>query len=194
MINTMELAKQVTATGKRSGGREGRRALRAVPMASFPTLVRKIPAYQMVPDEAVELIHEESLTILEEVGCEFRDDEAIAMWKAAGADVTGTRVRIDRALLMELVAKVPSGIHPQCAQPGAHGARRRQELDLRADVWRALCARPRQQAGATARSPTSTISTSSPTWRRRCIPRARSSASRWKSRCRSGICTSSIRR
>ncbi len=43
MINTMELAKQVTATGKRSGGREGRRALRAVPMASFPTLVRNIP-------------------------------------------------------------------------------------------------------------------------------------------------------
>ena len=29
------------------------------------------------------------------------------MWKAAGADVTGTRVRIDRALLMSLVAKVP---------------------------------------------------------------------------------------
>ncbi len=107
MINTMELAKQVTATGKRSGGREGRRALRAVPMASFPTLVRNIPTYQMVPDEAVELIHDEFMKILEEVGCEFRDDEAISMWKAAGADVTGTRVRIDRALLMSLVALVP---------------------------------------------------------------------------------------
>jgi len=83
MINTMELAKQVTATGKRSGGREGRRALRAVPMASFPTLVRNIPTYQMVPDEAVELIHDESMKILEEIGCEFRDDEAISMWKAA---------------------------------------------------------------------------------------------------------------
>ena len=105
MINTMELAKQVTATGKRSGGREGRRALRAVPMASFPTLVRNIPTYQIVPDEAVELIHEESMKILEEVGCEFRDDEAISMWKAAGANVTGTRVRIDRALLMSLVAR-----------------------------------------------------------------------------------------
>ena len=107
MINTMELAKQVTATGKRSGGREGRRALRAVPMASFPTLVRNIPTYQMVPDEAVELIHDESMKILEEIGCEFRDDEAISMWKAAGADVQGTRVRIDRALLMSLVALVP---------------------------------------------------------------------------------------
>src|SRR5262249_44020523 len=37
-----------------------------------------------------------------------RDDEAIDIWKKAGADVTDTRVRIDRALLMELVSKVPS--------------------------------------------------------------------------------------
>jgi trimethylamine--corrinoid protein Co-methyltransferase len=82
--------------------------MRSAPVASFPTLVREIPVYQMVPDEAVELIHDESLKILEEVGCEFRDDEAISMWKAAGADVSGTRVRIDRGLLLDLVAKVPS--------------------------------------------------------------------------------------
>ena len=93
---------------RRAGGRLGRKVLRGIPMASFPTLVRKIPVYQMVPDEAVELIHQESLSILEEVGCEFRDDEAIALWKAAGADVSETRVRIDRALLMELISKVPS--------------------------------------------------------------------------------------
>jgi trimethylamine---corrinoid protein Co-methyltransferase len=81
-------AQSTPATARRgSGGREGRRALRAAPMASFPTLVREIPVYNLVPDEAVELIHEESLRILEEVGCEFRDDEAVATWKAAGADV-----------------------------------------------------------------------------------------------------------
>src|SRR4051812_8052730 len=101
-------AETIEPANRRSGGRLGRKALRGAPVLSFPTLVRKIPVYQMVPDEAVELIHEESLAILEEVGCEFRDDEAIAMWKAAGADVSETRVRIDRGLLMELVAKVPS--------------------------------------------------------------------------------------
>ncbi|TGQ08605.1 MULTISPECIES: trimethylamine methyltransferase family protein [unclassified Mesorhizobium] len=95
-------------THRRGGGRLGRKALRSAPIASFPTLVRKIPAYEIVPEEAVELIHEESLKILEEVGCEFRDDGAIELWKAAGADVRQTRVRIDRALLMELVSKVPA--------------------------------------------------------------------------------------
>src|SRR5690606_8984894 len=96
------------APARRGGGRVGRKALRGAPVASFPTLVRKIPVYEIVPDEAVELIHDESVKILEEVGCEFRDDEAIAMWKKAGADVTDTRVRIDRALLMDLVSKIPS--------------------------------------------------------------------------------------
>ena len=76
-------------------------------MVSFPTLVREIPVYNLVPDEAVELIHEESMKILEEVGCEFRDDDALVRWKAAGAKVVGTRVYIDRALLMSLVALAP---------------------------------------------------------------------------------------
>lgn len=102
---------QVTETPaphRRGGGRIGRKALRSAAVPAFPTLVRQIPAYEIVPDEAVELIHQESLSILEEVGCEFRDDEAISLWRQAGADVSGTRVRLDRALLMELVSKVPA--------------------------------------------------------------------------------------
>ena len=100
-------AELIEQTHRRGGGRLGRKALRSAPIASFPTLVRNIPVYEIVPDEAVELIHDELLKILEEVGCEFRDDGAIELWKAAGADVRQTRVRIDRALLMELVSKVP---------------------------------------------------------------------------------------
>ena len=40
---------------RRGGGRVGRKALRGAPVASFPTLVRKIPAYEIVPDEAYSL-------------------------------------------------------------------------------------------------------------------------------------------
>ncbi len=39
------------------------------------------------------------------------------MWKEAGADVKGYRVRIDRALLMELVSKVPSEFTQHARNP-----------------------------------------------------------------------------
>jgi trimethylamine--corrinoid protein Co-methyltransferase len=96
-----------SGSAKRSGGREGRRQMRAAPAACFPVLESKIPVYEIVPAEAIELIHLESCKILEEIGIEFRDDEAAGMWKSAGADVRGYRVRIDRAQLMELVGRVP---------------------------------------------------------------------------------------
>ena len=111
MVDTRELLDKgpvASGSARRAGGREGRKQLRAIPVPSFPTLVRNIPVYDILAEEAVELIHEESCRILEEVGIEFRDDAAAAMWKAAGASVSGYRVRIDRAQLMELVAKVPS--------------------------------------------------------------------------------------
>jgi trimethylamine---corrinoid protein Co-methyltransferase len=100
-----------------TGGRDARRALRAAPQISLPTLVREIPTYELLPAEAVELIHNESLKILEEVGCEFRDDQAPAQWKAAGADVRGTRVRIDRGLLMELISTAPSEFTQHARNP-----------------------------------------------------------------------------
>ena len=56
MVNVSELSKQVSASGRRAGGRDARRVQRAAPMASFPTLTRKIPVYDLVPDEAVELL------------------------------------------------------------------------------------------------------------------------------------------
>jgi trimethylamine---corrinoid protein Co-methyltransferase len=105
MLAALEI---VTPHARRSGGgRDGRRAMRAAPQVCLPTLVRNIPTYEMLPDEAVELIHDESMKILEEVGCEFRDDEAPVQWKTAGAHVDGTRVRIDRELLMGLISTVP---------------------------------------------------------------------------------------
>ena len=80
--------------------------LEAVPVM-LPTLVRNIPLYEILNAEGVELIHEASMKILEEVGIEFRDDEAIDYWKQAGAAGDGYRVRIQREMLLKLVAKTP---------------------------------------------------------------------------------------
>jgi trimethylamine--corrinoid protein Co-methyltransferase len=92
----------------RRGGRAARREARVAPqIRAFPVLERKIPVYEILDAERLELIHEASLAILEEIGIDFRDDEAVGMWRAAGAEVERYRVRIPRTLLMDLVAKNP---------------------------------------------------------------------------------------
>ncbi|MEM9843537.1 MAG: trimethylamine methyltransferase family protein [Pseudomonadota bacterium] len=69
---------------------------------------RRMRPLDVLDQDAIERIHKASAAILEDVGIEFRDATAIEHWRAAGADVTDQRVRIDRALLMELVNKAPS--------------------------------------------------------------------------------------
>ncbi len=72
------------------------------------SLDRNIPLYELLPQETVEMVHDASMGILEEVGIEFRYDEAISIWSDAGADIDGTRVRIPRELLMKLIASAPT--------------------------------------------------------------------------------------
>jgi len=95
--------------GRVRQGRDARAAKRRTPVRTWlPELERKIPWVDLLSDEQVRTIHEASMDVIEEVGVEFRCEDAIAMWKAAGASVDGVRVRIDRELLMELVGTAPS--------------------------------------------------------------------------------------
>ncbi len=59
--------------------------------------------------EQVEQIHAASLAILERTGVEFQDDETLALWRAAGAEVDQTtqRVRLAPELVLRLVALAP---------------------------------------------------------------------------------------
>ena len=65
---------------------------------------------EILSDEQLHRIHEASLTVLEEIGINFLLDEAREILKKAGADVEedGTRVRFDRELILESIAKAPS--------------------------------------------------------------------------------------
>jgi trimethylamine--corrinoid protein Co-methyltransferase len=58
----------------------------------------------------VEQVHNASMRILEETGMLFMDAEALELWQRAGArvDHASQRVRIDRGLLMTLVARAPA--------------------------------------------------------------------------------------
>jgi trimethylamine--corrinoid protein Co-methyltransferase len=100
---------QVSQAGhaRRPSGRDAKRAARtARAAASVPYIERKIPYYEILTDEGLELLERNADTILEEVGIDFRDDaEALAIWQAAGADVRGERVHFPRGMCRTLVQR-----------------------------------------------------------------------------------------
>ncbi len=97
--------------GRRSGGREGRRAARAAHAPEHAAfLTRSIRPYELVTDEGLELLEHNADTILAEVGVDFRDHpRALNLLGDAGADVDGQRVRFPRGLCRQIV----SGSAPQ---------------------------------------------------------------------------------
>ncbi len=83
----------------------------------LPSLKRSLPLVEPMMPEQVEKIDDASMSILEEVGVVFRDPIALADWKTAGADVQDERVRLDRALVRELIASIPSEITLHARDP-----------------------------------------------------------------------------
>ncbi|MFO1058582.1 MAG: trimethylamine methyltransferase family protein [Dongiaceae bacterium] len=104
----MASAERSEAGGRRGrGGADARRAARSRPkLQALPFIIRKIPLTEVLGEEGLALIERNADTILEEVGIEFRDDEeALQLWRAAGADVKGTRVRFPRGLPRSIIQK-----------------------------------------------------------------------------------------
>ncbi|MEP6624698.1 MAG: trimethylamine methyltransferase family protein [Acidimicrobiia bacterium] len=93
------------ARGRRSGGRAGRQAARAAHVvAREPFLTRAITPYELVSTEGLETLEHNADTILEEVGIEVHDHQvAIDLYRSAGAEVSGTRVRFPRGLCRQIV-------------------------------------------------------------------------------------------
>jgi trimethylamine--corrinoid protein Co-methyltransferase len=90
---------------RRSRGRDAKRASRAQNQMEVSAFIeRKIPYFDYLGSESIELIEHNADTVLEEIGIEFRDDpEALALLEAAGADVQGERVRFPRGLCRSII-------------------------------------------------------------------------------------------
>ncbi|WP_151703928.1 trimethylamine methyltransferase family protein [Nitrincola alkalilacustris] len=87
----------------RGGGRRSERGA-AQAVAAAPYATRQIPYYEVINEEGLALIEHNADTILEEIGIDFRDDEeALQIWRDAGADVQGERVRMPRGLCRQLI-------------------------------------------------------------------------------------------
>jgi trimethylamine--corrinoid protein Co-methyltransferase len=103
----------------RGGGGAARRAERSA--VSFETaryIERNIPNFEILNDEALEIIETNAATVLEEIGVNFPDNPgALELWRDAGAEIDGERVRIPRGLARKLCATAPSKIIQHARNP-----------------------------------------------------------------------------
>ncbi|MCL3883644.1 trimethylamine methyltransferase family protein [Marivita sp. GX14005] len=107
------------AIRRRGGGGASRRAARSA--VSFETarfIERKIPNFEILTEEALEIIEANAETVLEEIGVNVVNNPgALDLWREAGADVTGERVRIPRGLARKLCATAPSSYTQHARNP-----------------------------------------------------------------------------
>ncbi|HXJ64523.1 MAG TPA: trimethylamine methyltransferase family protein, partial [Actinomycetota bacterium] len=91
-------------SGRRSGGRAARQAARLHAVAEkVPFITRTMAPFEVLSDEGIELIERNADRILQEIGIEFRDPEALQTLQDAGADVDGERVRFPAGMCRETV-------------------------------------------------------------------------------------------
>lgn len=90
---------------RRSGGREARRISREVKIEQIrPFIERKIPYYELLDDAGLELIEKNADTVLEQIGIDFKEfPQALELFKAAGADVKGDRVRFPQGMCRSII-------------------------------------------------------------------------------------------
>ena len=76
----------------------------------FRELRNPLAPTEFLDEAQLDKLHEASMQILEEIGIDFFDAEALSLWEKAGAKVDhkSRHVWIDRNLLLGLVAKAPS--------------------------------------------------------------------------------------
>ena len=101
-----------TASRRRSrgGGGAARRAERtSVNFETAKYIERKIPLFNILNDEALEIIEINAEAILEEIGVNVvNNSDALQRWQDAGADIDGERVRLPKGLAKSLMSTATS--------------------------------------------------------------------------------------
>src|SRR5207253_11399421 len=88
------------ARSRRPSGRDAKIAARTARSHAFvPYITRNIPYYEVLGSAGLELLGHNADTILEEICIGFREDaESPKLWKDAGAEIQGERVRCTRRM------------------------------------------------------------------------------------------------
>ena len=91
---------------RRAGGRARKRRRAGAAPAAVAGARRRIPTYELLSEEGLDLIDRTTDRILRDIGIEFRGDTAaLALWREAGADVRGERVRFEPGHLKAIIAE-----------------------------------------------------------------------------------------
>ena len=96
---------------RRAGGRAGntRRTSRdVIQQSDWIVPINTDRPTEPLDEAGVLAIHNGAMRILEEIGIEFLNEEALDLFRQIGATVDGTNVRLGRDFVMEMVAKAPS--------------------------------------------------------------------------------------
>ncbi|MBT8154373.1 trimethylamine methyltransferase family protein [Epibacterium ulvae] len=103
----------------RGGGGAARRAERtAVKIETAKYIERNVPNFEVLDENALQIIETNAETVLEEVGVNFVDNPAaLERWRAAGASIDGERVRIPRGLARKLCETAPSQFTQHARNP-----------------------------------------------------------------------------
>src|SRR3977135_2848936 len=77
----------------------------------------RLKPYDILSGVYGEAIHEQAMTILEEIGVDFLHDRAREIFGAAGMAIDGMRVRFDREFVLEMAGKTPPTFNLQARNP-----------------------------------------------------------------------------
>jgi trimethylamine--corrinoid protein Co-methyltransferase len=103
------MTEKSTNTRRRRRGDLRTRRAAAASVSAAPYIKRAIPFVSMLDEEGLIKLEDQADWLIQEIGLEFREDEeALALWREAGADVKGTRVRAPRGMIRELCKTAPA--------------------------------------------------------------------------------------
>lgn len=114
----MSVAAEESVQEPKTRRERGKRRDPAAKPLGVPYIVRGIPTYDILGEEALQRIERTGERILAEIGIEFRDDPAaLDLWKKAGANVQGVLVTFEPGMLREILKSAPSSFTQHARNP-----------------------------------------------------------------------------
>ncbi|MGI9310342.1 MAG: trimethylamine methyltransferase family protein [bacterium] len=106
----------MSASGRKRGGRRARHTASGDAAPAPAYITRAIPDYELLGEEGLALIERNADSILQEVGIDFHYEPAIRLFREAGADLDGMRVRFPAGMCRSIIRNSAPAMFEQKAR------------------------------------------------------------------------------